>query len=52
MAGDAWRAACRQACILLPGEAGIATSSRMTEPPAADVMALLTAILDASPGYG
>lgn len=38
--------------ILLPGEAGIATSSRMTEPPAADVMALLTAILDASPGYG
>ena len=38
--------------VLLAGETGIATSSRMTEPPASDVMARLTQILDASPGYG
>jgi len=38
--------------VLLPGEAGIATSSHMTVPPASDVMARLQAVLDASAGLG
>ena len=38
--------------VLLPGQDGLATSSRMAVPPASDVMARLTAELDASPGFG
>jgi len=38
--------------VLLPGADGIATSSRMTAPPAADVMAELTDMLGANPGFG
>ena len=38
--------------ILLPSEAGIASSSRMPEPLPADVMAQLTEMLGATPGFG
>jgi len=38
--------------VLLPGQDGLATSSRMAVSPAGDVMARLTAECDANPGFG